>query len=73
MSTQKKLPDPVAFCNFLQIIAMPAEKKYKSFWSFYHYYLAEHSDDTNRQLPFIGAGLIIVFLIAGLFFETGGS
>ncbi len=45
---------------------MPAEKKYKSFWSFYSYYLTEHSDTNNRLLHFIGTGLIINFFIFGI-------
>lgn len=45
---------------------MAAEKKYKSFWSFYPYYLTEHGDAKNRVLHFIGTGLIIVLLIAGI-------
>ena len=45
---------------------MSTEKKYKSFWSFYSYYLTEHNDATNRLLHFIGTGLIIGFLIFGL-------
>ncbi|MEP6712508.1 MAG: DUF962 domain-containing protein [Ferruginibacter sp.] len=44
---------------------MPTEKKYKSFWSFYPYYLTEHGDASNRILHFIGtAGLLAIFIIA---------
>jgi hypothetical protein len=44
---------------------MAIEKKYKSFWSFYPYYLTEHKDYKNRTLHFIGtAGLIAILLIA---------
>ena len=43
---------------------MAAEKKYKSFWSFYLYYLTEHGDITNRTLHFIGtAGLLFILAI----------
>lgn len=43
-----------------------ADKEYTTFWSFYPYYLREHSDPTNRVLHFIGTGLVITSLIAGL-------
>ncbi|MEO5943066.1 MAG: DUF962 domain-containing protein [Ferruginibacter sp.] len=44
---------------------MAAEKKYKSFWSFYPYYLTEHSDTTNRTLHFLGTlGLITILVVA---------
>ncbi|MEO6539113.1 MAG: DUF962 domain-containing protein [Ferruginibacter sp.] len=44
---------------------MPAEKKYKTFWSFYPYYLTEHGDINNRVLHFIGtAGLIAILVTA---------
>lgn len=49
---------------------MATEKKYKSFWSFYPYYLTEHSYATNRKLHFIGTGLIIAFLIAGIVLQN---
>lgn len=39
---------------------MAAEKRYKSFWEFYPYYLTEHSDIKNRTLHFIGTALVIV-------------
>ncbi len=45
---------------------MAAEKKYKTFWSFYHYYLTEHGDVKNRTLHFIGTGLVIACLITGI-------
>ena len=45
---------------------MGTEKKYTSFWSFYPYYLTEHSDAKNRSLHFVGTALIIGFLIAGI-------
>ena len=43
-----------------------AEKEYKTFWSFYPYYLREHSDPVNRTLHFIGTGLVIASLLAGI-------
>jgi hypothetical protein len=44
---------------------MAAEKKYKSFWSFYPYYLTEHGNAKNRTLHFIGtAGLIAILITA---------
>lgn len=42
---------------------MSTEKKYKTFWSFYPYYLTEHQDTTCRVLHFIGTGIVL-----GLFF-----
>ena len=45
---------------------MPAEKKYKTFRSFYPYYLTEHSDRTNRILHFCGTALLFGCLAAGI-------
>jgi hypothetical protein len=45
---------------------MGTEKKYHSFWSFYPYYLTEHSDSLNRKLHFIGTSLLIISLFAGI-------
>lgn len=45
---------------------MPAEKKYKTFWSFYNYYLTEHGDFKNRVMHFIGTALVIACLLAGI-------
>jgi hypothetical protein len=45
---------------------MSTEKKYKTFWSFYPYYLTEHSDNTNRALHFIGTLLLLVALVTGI-------
>jgi hypothetical protein len=44
---------------------LQTEKKYKSFWSFYPYYLTEHSDAVNRALHFCGTALLIACLAAG--------
>jgi hypothetical protein len=49
---------------------MSAKKKYTSFWSFYPYYLTEHSNPKNRGLHFIGTGLILVLFIAGIIFQN---
>ena len=43
-----------------------AEKKYKSFRSFYPYYLTEHKNVTSRTLHFLGTLLLICCLIAGI-------
>jgi hypothetical protein len=48
---------------------MSTEKKYKTFWSFYPYYLTEHSDNTNRLLHFIGTLLLLMALVAGIITE----
>jgi hypothetical protein len=45
---------------------MSIEKKYKTFWSFYPYYLTEHSDNTNRLLHFIGTLFLLIALMAGI-------
>ena len=45
---------------------MLTEKKYKTFWSFYPYYLTEHSDSKNRVLHFTGTALLLVAFAAGL-------
>lgn len=42
------------------------ERKYKSFNSFYPYYLTEHSKSSTRNLHFIGTSLFFVLLITGL-------
>ena len=44
---------------------MSTEKKYKTFWAFYPYYLTEHQDTICRTLHFIGTGIVI-----GLFFSS---
>jgi hypothetical protein len=44
---------------------MSTEKKYKTFWAFYPYYLTEHQDTVCRTLHFIGTGIVI-----GLFFAS---
>lgn len=49
---------------------MPAEKKYKSFWSFYPYYLTEHGDFKNRVMHFMGTGLVIACLVTGIFLKN---
>jgi hypothetical protein len=42
------------------------EKKYKTFRSFYPYYLTEHADSSNRILHFCGTALLLVCLGAGI-------
>jgi hypothetical protein len=42
------------------------EKKYKTFWSFYPYYLTEHADSKNRLLHFIGTSLLIIVFFAAI-------
>lgn len=45
---------------------MKAEKKYKSFWSFYPYYLTEHSNLLNRCLHFAGTGVVITLFVLSI-------
>ncbi|MEP6674260.1 MAG: DUF962 domain-containing protein [Ferruginibacter sp.] len=45
---------------------MATEKKYKSFWSFYPYYLTEHGDKKNRMLHFTGTAILIILVIASI-------
>ncbi len=42
------------------------EKKYKTFWSFYPYYLTEHKNATSRSLHFIGTFLLLACLVVGI-------
>ena len=42
------------------------EKKYKSFKSFYPYYLTEHKNPVSRTLHFIGTLLVLICLVAGI-------
>ncbi|MEO6870432.1 MAG: DUF962 domain-containing protein [Ginsengibacter sp.] len=42
------------------------EKKYKTFWQFYPYYLTEHRNPTSRALHFIGTLLIFVCIALGI-------
>ncbi|MFZ4058711.1 MAG: Mpo1-like protein [Ferruginibacter sp.] len=50
---------------------MATERKYKSFNSFYPYYLTEHSNTLNRTLHFIGTFLVIVLLVMGIWKNNG--
>ena len=44
---------------------MAIEKKYKSFQSFYPYYLTGHADATNRVLHFmVTLGLLAILIVA---------
>lgn len=45
------------------------EKKYKTFWSFYPYYLTEHSDPICRATHYIGTSLLIVVIICSIVFK----
>jgi len=49
---------------------MTAEKKYRSFKSFYPYYLTEHSDKTNRSLHFAGTALLLICLIVAIVLQN---
>ena len=42
------------------------EKQYKTFKSFYPYYLSEHSSKTNRILHFCGTALLLSVLFFGI-------
>lgn len=42
------------------------EKKYKTFWDFYPFYLTEHKNTVSRSLHFIGTFLVIACLVAGI-------
>ena len=42
------------------------EKRFKSFWEFYPYYLTEHRDLVCRSLHFIGTTLVFAVLLIGI-------
>jgi hypothetical protein len=46
-----------------------AEKKYKTFWDFYPYYLTEHQEPTCQRLHFIGTGIVIILALAALILQ----
>lgn len=48
---------------------MTEDKQYSTFNEFYPYYLAQHSDQTNRRLHFIGTLLAFLQLIRTIFFS----
>ena len=48
---------------------MAAEKKYKSFRSFYPYYLTEHGDVKNRILHFTGTAGLLAILVAAIILQ----
>lgn len=48
---------------------MADTRKYKSFWSFYPYYLTEHGDIKNRVMHFIGTALVIACFTAGIILQ----
>lgn len=43
-----------------------AEKKYKTFWAFYPYYLTEHQDRVCQVLHFVGTALLLGSLGTGI-------
>lgn len=43
---------------------MSQERLYKSFWSFYPYYLTEHARPINRYFHFFGTSLVIACFVA---------
>lgn len=49
---------------------MAKERKYKTFWSFYPYYLTEHSNPTCRMLHFVGTSLAVTLLISAFVFQN---
>lgn len=46
-----------------------AERKYKTFWTFYPYYLTEHADPVCRAFHFFGTFLVFVLLFAAIFLQ----
>ena len=44
------------------------EKKYKTFWSFYPYYLIEHSDPVCRATHYIGTTGLFLIVAASIYF-----
>lgn len=48
---------------------MAKERKYKTFWSFYPYYLTEHSNPTSRLLHFVGTSLAVTLLFSAFIFQ----
>lgn len=42
-------------------------KQYKTFWTFYPYYLTEHANATNRGLHFAGTTLVMLLMFWGLY------
>jgi hypothetical protein len=45
---------------------MNNDKRYTTFRDFYPFYLAEHSDRTNRRLHFAGTSLSLIIIIAAI-------
>lgn len=43
------------------------EKKYKSFWEFYPFYLTEHQNFVSRTLHFLGTGLVIYLFFYAIY------
>jgi hypothetical protein len=48
---------------------MTDDKQFNTFWSFYPYYLTEHSDATCREMHFTGTLGFFLLLIAAIVFQ----
>ena len=46
------------------------EKKYKTFWDFYPYYLTEHSDPICRSTHYIGTTLLFAVVFSAIYFSN---
>ncbi len=46
------------------------EKKYKTFWSFYPYYLTEHSNPICRLTHYIGTSGLILVVAAAIYYSN---
>ena len=46
------------------------ERKYKTFWSFYPYYLTEHSDPVCRATHYIGTTLLFIVIGLSVYFQN---
>ena len=49
---------------------MAKERKYKSFSTFYPYYLTEHSNPTCRMLHFVGTSLAVTLAVSAFVFNN---
>ena|SRR5205085_996119 len=45
---------------------MEQGKTYKTFKSFYQFYLTEHGDVRNRTLHFLGTAILLICFVAGI-------
>mgnify|MGYP000282300011 CR=1 FL=1 len=48
---------------------MSKELTFNTYKEFYHYYLSEHSNNTCRNLHYIGSSLVIIVLSISLYFD----